>query len=167
MKTKILNLLTLTAFTIALFSCSSDGDAPISAPAGSWLLTSLSIESSFDFNSDGQASRNMFVETDCYENDFIQIKEDGTVRIVSGLTFISVDDNFNPFHECLSGFDRESTWTQDGNTITIENGSQDIVGVFSGNTVTATLTDFFEVEVYNGTEVVSTREDVTLTYTKE
>lgn len=167
MRTKLQNVLLTSLCIITLFSCSNDDDESNASLVGTWQLTSLVIESAFDFNGDGTASRDLFLETDCYDGDFINNMEDGTVRIVSGLTFISVDDNFQPTHECLNGFDRTTTWTQNGNTVTIENGSADIVGTISGNTVTATIIDGFEIEKYNGTTVEDDRETMTLTYQKQ
>ncbi|MEW4922553.1 lipocalin family protein [Algibacter sp. 2305UL17-15] len=167
MRTKFQNVLLTSLCAIILFSCSSDDEVSNASLVGTWKLTSLVIESAFDFNGDGTASRDLFLETDCYDGDFIENMEDGNVRIVSGLTFISVDDNFQPTHRCLNGFDRTTTWTQTGNTVTIENGSADIVGTISGNTVTATIVKGFEMEKYNGTSVVDDKESMTLTYEKQ
>ncbi len=64
MKTKIQNFIML-AFIVSLCSCSSDDDNSSSntRPEGTWQLTALSIETAFDFNNDGTASRNLFEET--------------------------------------------------------------------------------------------------------
>lgn len=104
MKTKFQLLLCLLLFfSFLLNSCSNDDDAvpTVSDLVGTWELTSLIIESSFDFDGDGTATRDLFVETDCYEGDFIDIMEDGATRIVTGLTFISVNDDLQPTHQCL------------------------------------------------------------------
>lgn len=50
MKTKI-RLLILLALCIIISSCSSDDDGNVSlTPEGQWLVNSLLIESSFDFD---------------------------------------------------------------------------------------------------------------------
>ena len=65
MKSKIQSLI-LLVLCIVVSSCSSDDDGNVTlAPEGQWLVTSLLIESSFDFNGDGNASRDMFQETSC------------------------------------------------------------------------------------------------------
>ena len=99
MKTKFQNLLLIALSLSILFSCSDD-DAPASVSfEGMWLLTSLVIESSFDFNGDGTATRDLFNETSCHDNDFVEVNADGTIKIKNGFTFISVDDNQQPTHE--------------------------------------------------------------------
>lgn len=169
MKTKFQNVLCVALCIVFFVSCSSkddDTETPNSIPVGAWELTSLVIESSFDFNGDGTSSRDLVAETDCYDGDFIDIMADGTTRIVSGLTFISVDNNLQPTFNCRPGFDRTTTWTQSDNQIVVENGLVDIVGTISGNTITAVITNGFEIEKLNGTTVEDDFETMTLTYVK-
>lgn len=171
MKTKIQNLLAL-ACVLCLMSCSSDDDnSGINAEAeGIWFLTTLSIDTAFDFNEDGIASRNLLEETPCYTGDFVSFDSEGGARVVSALTYITTNVNsptdYSYEYECLDGFDAETTFIQNGNSLTLQLAGQDAVGTISGNTLTVNLHDFFEIEMYNGSEYFDVTEDVVLVYTK-
>lgn len=173
MKTKIKNFILLT-FILSLCACSSDdGDSsPIESPEGSWLLISLSIETAFDFDNDGTAQSDMFDETPCYSGNFVSFDSEGGARLVNGLTYISADVNSNDpsdyeyIYECQNGFDVETSWTQNGNTVTIQLLGQDVLGTISGNTMTVVISDLFEIELYDGINYTDVQEDVTLIYSK-
>lgn len=171
MKTKIKNLLVI-ACALYLLSCSSDDDSSgaNANPEGTWVLTALSIETAFDFNEDGTATRNLFEETPCYDGDFVTFDAQGGARVVSALTYISANvvspTDYSYDYECLTGFDTETTFTQTGNTVTLQLAGRDAVGTISGNTMTVSLPDFFEIEMYNGTDYFEVAEDVTLVYIK-
>jgi len=171
MKTKIKNLF-VVACALYLLSCSSDddGSSAIVNPEGTWVLTALSIETAFDFNGDGIESRNLFEETPCYNGDFVTFDALGGARVVSALTFISANvvspTDYNYQYECQDGFDTETTFSQNGNSISIQLAGRLAVGTISGNTMTVNLPDFFEIEMYNGTDYFDVAEDVTLVYVK-
>lgn len=171
---KVIFKLVLILFVFSFCACSSDDDSngdTNTSLEGVWTLSSLKVESSFDFNNDGTASRNLFEETPCYNDDFINFRSDGTVNIVTALTVISIEitspTEYGHVYQCLDGLDQETTWTRDGNTITVENGSTDFVGVISGNKLTVFVEDLFEMEMYDGTNYSYPEEDVTLVYTKQ
>lgn len=171
---KITFKLVLAIFMLSLFACSSDdsnNDNSDVALEGVWVLSALSVESSFDFNGDGEASRNLFIETPCYDNDFINFRSDGTVNIVTALTSITIEftssTDYGHVYECLSGLNQESSWSRDGNTVTVENGAVDLVGTISGQTLTVIAPDLFQIEMYDGTEFSYPEEDVVLVYTKQ
>ncbi len=171
MKTKIRNFFMILC-VFALVACSSDDDGNIVVDIeGVWILTSLRVETAFDFNEDGTATRDLFMETPCYDGDFINFRADGTVNIVSALTAIEVDvissTEWEYTYECLNGFDNESTWEQNGANVTVENGSEDLMGTVSGNTLTVTVRDSFEIEMYDGMDFSYVDEDITLVYTKQ
>ncbi len=171
---KTLFKLCLLVFLSSFFSCSSDDDS-ISGNTvtveGTWTLSALRVESSFDFNNDGVASRNLFEETPCYDNDFINFNSDGSVNIDTALTEITIEvmssTEYMHVYECLDGFQQSSTWTKNGNTIIVENGSQDLVGTISGNKLTVVIEDFFQIEMYDGMNFSYPEEDVQLVYTKQ
>ncbi|WP_299229445.1 lipocalin family protein [uncultured Psychroserpens sp.] len=169
---KIIIKLCVLLIVFSLFSCSSDDDGDTTTSIeGTWVLSALRVESAFDFNEDGTASRNLFVETPCYNDDLIRFRSDGTVNIISALTSITVEvtsaTEYEHVYECLDGFDTESTWTHDGNTITVENGNDDLVGTLSGNIMNVFVSDFFRIEMYDGMNFTYPNEDVTLVYTKQ
>lgn len=170
MKTKIQSLI-LFALSIILVSCSSDDDGNTTLTAeGEWLVTALLVESSFDFNGDGTASRDLFEETPCYIGNSIMFFDNGSVIIDIDFTYIYVNNNDEQDYECQNGLDITSTWTQNGNTITVANDDQqgDIVGTISGNDLTVTIPDGFEMELYDaGTgQSVDVSEDFTIVFTK-
>ena len=143
MKTKIQNFI-LFAFVMSLCSCSSDDDGNTSITTeGRWLVSSLLTESSFDFNMDGTASRDLFLETSCYDGNYIQFFDDGEVVIEVDFTYIFIDDNNQHDFQCQNGISLTSTWTRNGNTITVENGDEDIIGIISGNNLTVTIPNGF------------------------
>ncbi|MFK7783393.1 hypothetical protein [Psychroserpens sp.] len=171
---KVIFKLILVFFVLNFYACSSDDDSNDDNTVsleGVWLLSTLSVESSFDFNNDGVASRNLYEETPCYDNDFINFREDGTVNIVTALTSITIEitspTEYGHVYECLNGFDQETTWTRNGNTITVENGSTDFIGTISGNTMTVFIENFFQIEMYDGMDYSYPEEDVVLVYTKQ
>ncbi len=168
MKTKIQSLL-LLIFCLGMSSCSSDDDGNVTLTAeGQWFVNSLLIESSFDFNNDGTASRDLFQETSCYDGNYIQFFDDGQVDIVVDFTYIFIDDNNEHDFECQDGFGLSSTWTQNGNTITVENGSEDLIGTISGNSLSVSIPEGFEIEMYDevNDEVIYVDEDFTIVFDK-
>jgi hypothetical protein len=160
------------AFTVSLCSCSFDDDNSSSNmnPEGTRQLTAICIKTAFDFNNDGTASRNLFEETSCYDADFAIFDSEGVPSVVGALTYISVQVNsptdYKYVYECLDGFDVESTYTQDGNKVTILFSATTLEGIISGKTMTVTIPDFFEIEMYNGTEYFEVQEDTVLVYVK-
>ena len=170
MKSKILPLFLLILFLVQL-SCSSDDDGNTTLTAeGQWLVSALLVESSFDFNGDGNASRDLYQETSCYDGNSIVFSDNGSVVIDIDFANIFVDNNNEQSVECENGFGLTSTWTQNGNTITVANDDSqgDIVGTISGNNLTVTITDGFEMELYDsGTgQIVDVSEDFTIVFTK-
>ena len=157
--------------SIPIFSCSSSDNETNSELVGKWKVTSLKIESAFDFNNDGTASTDLLNEVPCYDNDFLLFSEDGAVNVVNAFAQISAEVTsptvFKHVYKCLTGVNRNTTWTRDGNTITIENGSNDLSGIISGNKITVNLQDFFALQKYDGTEKKTIKEDLILVYTKQ
>ncbi|SDH27896.1 hypothetical protein [Winogradskyella thalassocola] len=172
MRTKLKNVVVFVC-VLCFMACSSDDDNSDSdlGPEGTWLLTSLSVETAFDFNTDGTATRDLFEETPCYDGDFVSFESEGEARVVSALTFISPNvisaTDYSYDFECLTGFDVETNWSQSGNTVTIQLQGNDVFGTITGNTLTVFIPNFFQMELYNGTDYYDVTEDVTLIYIKE
>ena len=170
MKSK-LQFIGLLIFAIVFTACSSDDEGNVTlTPEGQWFITSLLVESSFDFNNDGNASRDLFQETPCYNGNFIEFFETGNVTIDIDFTYIFIDGNNQQDFECQNGFGISSTWTQNGNTITVANDDEqgDIVGTINGNTITVTILNGFEIEVYDAVNDVIdyVTEDFTIVFSK-
>ena len=163
----------LFAFILSLCSCSSDDDSSSNSNAeGTWQLTSLSVETAFDLDNDGFAQRDLFDEVECYSGNFVSFESEGIARLVNGLTFIFAEVNANDtsdfeyMYECQNGFDIETTWTQEGNTVTLLLLGNNITGTISGNTMTVVIPNFFQIELYDGMNFTEVEEDVTLIYNK-
>ncbi|WP_299367596.1 hypothetical protein [Winogradskyella sp.] len=170
MKAKIQSLIFLV-LCFLMASCSSDDDGNVTlTPEGKWLVTSLLIESSFDFDGDGNASRDMFQETSCYDGNSIEFFDNDEVEIDVDLAYIFIDDDNQHDVECQSGFGLTSTWTQNGNTITVVNefNEDDLTGTISGNTITLTIEEGFEIEFYDSVNdaIIYVEEDFTIIFTK-
>lgn len=115
---------------ILVFNCSSDDDdnsESSTGVVGTWKITSVTVESANDYNGDGTVNPNLLTETVCSLNDLFVFNADGTGQVVDDGFNISLDvdqdSNFNSFYtfDCIdfspSTFD--STWTQEGNSITV------------------------------------------------
>ncbi|GGW67044.1 lipocalin-like protein [Winogradskyella epiphytica] len=171
MLSKIQNLFAI-ALIMCLSSCSSDDDSSDSMTElhGTWSVVSLSIETAFDLNNDGVASRNLVEETPCYNGDYVNFNSDGDVRVVTALTDISVNVNsstdYNYTYECLPGIDQESTWTRNENVVTITMLGYTLSGTISGNTMTVVIPNFFQIQKYDGNAYYEVEEDVTVVYIK-
>src|SRR5690606_23234343 len=139
MKTTIKTLFSLL-LTLFMVSCSDDDNASNASIEGIWELRSLSVESAFDFNDDGTSSTDLIDEVPCYDDDYLEFNADGSVQIVNAFTQISIDvisdTEYEYVYQCLTGLNIGSIWTQDGNSVTVENGSNDLVGTIDGNELT-------------------------------
>ncbi|WP_111683962.1 hypothetical protein [Winogradskyella tangerina] len=171
MKSKIQSI-TILFLCLIFGSCSSDDEGNVTiTPEGQWFINSLLVESSFDFNNDGNASRDLFLETPCYAGNFIEFFDNGSVTIDIDFTYIFVDNTNTQDFECQNGFGISSTWTQNGNTITVANDDEqgDIIGTINGNTITVTILNGFEIEVYNTLtgQVDIVTEDFTIVFTRQ
>lgn len=169
-------ILLLSALSLFLFSCSSDDDAPTVDPIiGTWKMTSFEVENSYDFNGDGTASREIISETNCYQNETIQINEGGTAVALSN-SFLTVvadlvvgtTDEFTYTINCENEAEITPTnWTLNGSTLSFqEDDGFTVTATYNGsNQFTIVVSEGFEI--YSGGFNVVTEEDVTITYTKQ
>lgn len=170
-------IILLSALSLFLFACSSDDDnAPTVDPiVGTWRMTAYEVENSYDFNGDGTASRELISETNCYQNETIQINEGGTaIALSNSLLNVVADlvagttDQYTYTTNCENEAEITPTnWTLNGTTLSFQEDD--------GFTVTATYngSNQFSIVVSEGFEIFSgefnavTEEDVTITYTKQ
>ncbi len=169
--------LLFSVLSVFLFSCASDDDvAPETGLAGTWKMTSYEVENPYDFNGDGTASRNLITETNCYQNETIQLNADGSALAISTsyLTVVAnlvagTTDEFTYTLNCETETEAfPTTWSLNNTALSFQEDD--------GFTVTATL-DFsnqfsFTIpqgfEIYTGTGFnVVTEEDITVIYTKQ
>ena len=171
-------LILLSALSLFLFACSSDDDnaTPTVDPIlGTWKMTSFEVENSYDFNGDGTASRELISETNCYQNETIQINEGGNAIAFSNsiLTVIAdlvagTTDQYTYTVTCESEAEiTPADWTLNGTSLSFQEED--------GFTVTATYngSNEFLIVVSEGFDIFSgafnavSEEDVTITYTKQ
>lgn len=146
-------------FSILIFSsCSSDDDNnndDSTGIVGTWKITSVTVESVNDYNQDGTANPNILEETQCSLNDIFVFNTDGTGEIISDDYFLALDveqdANFDLYYtyECnnYGGYTLTSTWSQEGNIITVESVSQTLEFTLSGNQLTAFQENAFQVPI--------------------
>ncbi|MFK7750151.1 MAG: hypothetical protein AB8B65_17295 [Kordia sp.] len=170
-------ILLLSAFSLFLVACSSDDDAP--APAdpivGTWKMTSYEVENSYDFNNDGTANRDLLIETNCYQNETIQINEGGAAIVLSN-SFLTVvaelvvgtTDEFTYTLNCENEAEITTTnWTLNGTSLSFqEEDGFTIIATYNGsNQFSFTVPEGFEI--FSGGFNAVAEEDVTITYTKQ
>jgi hypothetical protein len=176
MKKFILGLFVLASMTLTT-ACSSDDDGGSNGSTnvtGTWKLTSLLTETSLDINNDGDASNNLLIESDCYQNETISFGANGTGSInsnsyleVEAELVVGTTDEFTYSINCF--IDEEvfsMEYTTAGNTVTIiDEDMFAVIGTISGNTITFVIQDGYEI--YGDDYSVVLEEDLTFTYTKQ
>ncbi|MBV7268633.1 hypothetical protein [Winogradskyella luteola] len=180
MKKIFLNLFVLLGLLLVT-SCSDDDDDNSVSLEGTWVLTTLSTDGSFDLNNDGSASANLLNEINCPTNESI-IFTDVTATYVSTFSLEEIElvvDGEGETEDmyivdCDSGLEsNQATYVRNGNTITVtftyvEDGETfeeiNILNI-DGNTITFTEVNGFVVEGDDFEILV--QQDLVYTFTKE
>jgi hypothetical protein len=153
MKSKIFSL----ALVLVLFSCSKSDEASDVAPptvasvSGSYLLTKINVSVPQDLNNDGIKSTNIMSETNCYNQNILVLKENGTYTLTDkGLEIeISGPNGSITTLSCYTDPIISGTWSLSGNTIKfIDNGETRTLNV-KDNTITETVLSGQTVAVFN------------------
>ncbi|WP_460219591.1 DUF5004 domain-containing protein [Psychroserpens sp. MEBiC05023] len=177
MKKFFLNLFILSGLVLST-ACSSDddgggsdGDATVT---GTWKLTSLLTETSIDINNDGNASNDLLVESDCYQNETITFNADGSGSINTN-SYLEVEaelvegstDEYTYSINCYIEDDVYAMdYTVNGNSVTIiDEDMFGVIGTVSGNTMTVVIAEGYEI-LGDDFEVIL-EEDLTFIYTKQ
>ncbi len=165
---KNLNTILFLSFLFIISSCSSDDDSsPQDSPVmGTWEMTALNVDRSFDLNNDGTTSTNIFAESQCYSDNYITFYESGTVEIFYSLTDISLElpDNYT-FH-CVDPILVEATYTMEDDELLVSFLDYKATGSISGNTLIATFEEFFILPYNDNGTVRTQRENTTITFVK-
>jgi hypothetical protein len=159
----------------SLLSCSnSDDDNSSVAIDGTWKLTAFSTQDPCDFNNDGVATTNFMNETGCYNNSKIvftgsntataaiqEVLIDMTVTVgtTNGYTVV-VDCEANPIPENVP-------WSQNGNIVTIGASPDNLDFTLSGNTLSATIPNFTQIQTYQNGTIITDFTGATLVFTKQ
>jgi len=155
-----------TAFAAAaLVSCSDDDSTSTGAEAiaGKWKLTAINSSQAVDGNGDGVATTNLMVEAGaCFADSYLQFT--GLTMVTN---FLSLPLSQNSCYTASA----DGAYAVTGNNVTVSinfEGESDVTTYTrNDNKLTATIPDFYEVEVtVNGVTTYQSI-DATLVYTEQ
>jgi hypothetical protein len=155
-----------------LGDCSTDNE-PNEALEGTWKLTGWIGEEPIDLNNDGTESVNFLDEMDCYENETIVFNADNTAVAMSTsyASFIfdietGTTNEYDYTIECE--FENENTnmtWIQNGDTVTVDDGSAVSDFTLNGNQLSILIPEGFLA--FSSDFTATTSQDLTFIYTKQ
>jgi len=168
----------LLCVLIACYSCSSDDETDTVGDAddfelGVYRLTSFEIESSFDFDGDGDSSNDLLIETDCLQNERLAFTANNLVASISSSfldIFVEIDTDSGELVQIVECEEEEDSvvlaFEIDGDNITIIDGTTVLIaGTIEGNQLIFEIQEGFIFEsIEGGVEVILT-ESAVLTYT--
>lgn len=164
--------------SLLLTNCTNDeelfgGFEPPFSVAGVWKLTAMTVETPVDINGDGTASTDFLAESNCYQNELIQLMPNATGNIISNSYLeLSVAGTFPDevtfTKECIVELEETAitNYLMTENIITITDAEGSILGgTVEGNTMTFVLP---EGQIYMDEELnIVLQEDLTMVYTKQ
>jgi len=177
---KLFKFLLVAFLSIALFSCSSDDDGDSDDDGvdfvGTWNLTAIYTEASYDLNADGVESVNFMEETNCYQGvetfsfgpNGIGIRNWSSFAIVDYI--LTTDTTSDPGFavNCVDQiYSFTYLWTlEDNNNLTLVNDedASDVINIeVNNNEIRMVLEDEFLII----NEEIVVIEDLTFVYTRE
>lgn len=169
---KTLKFLTFTCITLVMVftSCSKDDVAEPVSIIETWKLASATFENNHDINGDGTSSNDLIGETNCFSDETLIFKNDGTgTQEIKEFTLISYDEVTDLYTiDCLPpssvGVNDliELTWTQNNNTRTFIVNGASYTGTASGSQLTIIIPNGFPIA--DGVGQLYSQEDLTLVY---
>ncbi|NMH26939.1 lipocalin-like domain-containing protein [Flavobacterium silvaticum] len=156
-------IMILAAAAVFSFGCSGNDDNASGTTSidGTWKLTALTSSQPTDANEDGVATTDLIAEAGCFDQT--------TLVFASNNTFVY--NLMMPGTTTCFPFTANGTYVASGNniaaTITVEGEADTQNFVQSGNTLTATVPDFYEIEVTVGGETTYESIDAVLVFTKQ
>lgn len=164
------------ALSIMLMACSSDDDSGSSTVAleGTWRLTSITLENPYDFNNDGNATRDLMDETDCYQNELMTFHEEGT-GVVNSTSYVDIiaevvvgsTDTFTYTIDCVSDIEVfPIVWSRSGNTVTISDEGLAFTATLSGDELRLFVPEGLDIYADDEFTIQSTS-DLEFIYTKQ
>lgn len=156
-----------------LGDCSDDTNEPTDI-VGTWLMTAWMGEEPIDLNNDGVESLNFLDEMDCYNNETLVFNANNTVVATSNayadFEFSIVAGTTNTYEytiTCINEVDiTNGTWTQNGNTVSISEGTESSIWTLNGNQLSILVPSGFIAYSSEDSEV-TTIQDITFIYTKQ
>ena len=133
---------------------------------GTWKLTAITLEDSFDFNGDGTATTDLMAETNCYQNELMAFNQDlSGVSTSNSYAHIIVNGTLY-ITECIDEVEETPfAWAQNQNTISLTIDSQIVNATLAGDILTFTLPDGFTATDGQPGGLVLTQ-DIKMTYKK-
>ncbi|WCO03039.1 lipocalin family protein [Psychroserpens ponticola] len=140
---------------------------------GTWLLTAWIGEEPIDLNNDGTESVNFLDEMNCYENETIVFNADNTAVAMSTsyASFIfeievGTTNEYDYVIECeFENENTNSTWTQNGNIITVDDGTTVYDATINGDQLSVFVPEGFVA--FSSDFTATTIQDLTFIYTKQ
>ncbi len=165
----------LLFIAIAFTACSSDDDNNTTSVEGTWKLTAFETENAYDLNNDGTASRSVMNETNCYQNETVVFKANGTGQAnntsYAEIEFTLVTGTTDQYEYWVTCVPETETipflYTQNGNNVTITMGATSQPAVLSGNTLTYVINKGFLLEVEENGDTTTVLEDITFVFTRQ
>lgn len=167
----------IASILLGFVACTSDEEIYVYEPdpremiLGKWKLSSMEGQTAFDFNGDGQENKDLMIETNCYQDEFMEFFLNNTGKIISNsYAEITVFPDFptsNPSSiECVEEFEVTNfDYTITGNQISfIDADSTVYAGTLNANEIVITLP---QGQIYFDDEFNAIlTEDLVLKYTK-
>ena len=167
------------SFVLLFSSCivnDTFADDPLISLEGTWRLTSFGIGNGYDLDGDGVASSNLLDETECYNNETLEFRDDNSGESVSTsyadieVTFVAGSTTEVAYAvSCINEMLREEfTWSRNGNNITINvGGSSFNASTNINNKLSFVIPQGFSIEVPENGVLVTFTSNVTMVYTKQ
>jgi hypothetical protein len=109
------------ALSPVVISCSDDDDnnnnTDNSQLVGTYRMTAFNAPMAIDFNNDGTSSVNLMDESNCYNDSFLVVNQNGTYTMTSNT--VNIDGTTS---SCASEV-KTGSWTRSGNTFTTSSGT--------------------------------------------
>lgn len=167
----------LASILLGFVACTSDEEIYVYQPdpkevlLGKWKLTSMEGQTAFDFNGDGEETKDLMIETNCYQDEFMEFFLNDTGKVISNsYAEITVFPDFPASEpasiDCVEEFEETPfQYTISGNQISfMELDSTVYTGTLTGNEIMITLP---QGQIYFDDEFNAIlTEDLVLKYTK-
>lgn len=137
---------------------------------GTWKLTSLEFDEPFDINGDGEANKDLLIETGCYQNELMVFNEDFTGSVISNdyaVIEVNVEvggnDEVTYAFECEEDHEESSIiWNQEEDIVQITWEGEMFEATLSGDKLIFTIEEGFYI---SGADEET--QNITFTYTKQ
>jgi len=162
---------------LGLVACTNDEEIyqytpdPAEKFFGKWQLISMEGQTEFDFNGDGELNRDLMIETNCYQDEFMEIFVNYLGKFTSNsyadiVVFPDFPNSDPESITCVDDFDEmDFMYAASGNQITIiDTDSISYMGSYSNDTITFSLP--LGQKYYDANDSIIFQEDLILKYIK-